>query len=164
MTSFIFEHSCLATKPELDLFSNLPTQEAVEEHFHTEIQPNTSLDDGSINFTVSDDSNYYLDLATSYLYLEVKITKGDGTAIDADTAVGPVNSLFKLMDVYLNDVLISNASNLYHNKAFLETLLTYNDKAKKSQLTMALFYKDTAGKMDDVNDDNVGLKTKAIFC
>ena len=28
---------------------------------------------------------------------------------------------------------------------------------------MALFYKDTAGKMDDVNNDNVGLKTKRYF-
>ena len=164
MTSFIFEHSCLAAKPELDLFSNLPTQASVEDGFHTEIQPNTSLDDGPIKFTVSGDSNYYLDLASSYLYLEVKITKADGTAVDADTEVGPVNllahSLFKQIDVYLNDVLFSNASNLYHYRALLETLLTYNDEAKKSQLTMALFYKDTAGKMDNIADDNVGLKTR----
>ena len=130
-------------------------------------KPNTSLHDGPIKFTVSGDSNYYLDLGSSYLYLEVKITKADGTAIDADTAVGPVNLiahyLFKQVDVYLNDVLISNASNLYHYRAFLETLLTYNDEAKKSQLTMALFYKDATRKMDDVNDDNVRLKTTRSF-
>ena len=49
----------------------------------------------------------------------------------------------------------------------LETLLSYGEDAKKTQLTSALFYKDLAGKMDSVNFDagevNVGLaKRKAL--
>ena len=37
----------------------------------------------------------------------------------------------------------------------LETLLSYGEDTKKSQLTSALFYKDEAGVMDsvDVGDD-----------
>ena len=39
----------------------------------------------------------------------------------------------------------------------LETLLSYGEDAKKSQLTSALFYKDQAGRMDSVDfaDDAV---------
>ena len=32
-----------------------------------------------------------------------------------------------------------------------ETLLSYGEDSKKSQLTSALFYKDTAGRRDTVN-------------
>lgn len=33
----------------------------------------------------------------------------------------------------------------------IQTLLNYGEEAKTSQLSMALFYKDTPGKMDVVN-------------
>lgn len=160
--SFIFEHSCLAAKPELDLFSTPPTQAAIEEGFHTEHMPTTSLSEGSqIKFNVSGDSSYYIDLNASYILLEVKITKADGSNIDNIGDVGPVNllahSLFQQIDVSLNDVVISNASNLYHYRALLETLLSYGDEAKKSQLSMSLYSKDTPGQMNDIGDNNTGL-------
>lgn len=163
--AFMFEHSCLAAKPELDLFSNLPTQASVEEGFHTEIQPTVTLDDGNpIKFSVSGDSNYYIDLASSFVYLEVKITKDDGTNIGGDDVCGPINllgqTLFQQVDVSLNDVLISDASNLYHYRAIFETLLSYGDDAKKSQLTMSLYNKDKAGNMDDVANANTGLRAR----
>lgn len=163
--SYIFEHSCLASKPELDLFSTPPTQAAIEEGIHTEHMPTTSLSDaGPIKFDVSGDSNYYLDLNASYILLEVKITKGDGTNIDAAADVGPVNllahSLFKQLDVSLNDIVISNASNLYHYRAMLETLLSHNDESKKSQLTMSLYSKDKPGQMDKLDADNTGLAAR----
>ena len=166
--SFVFEHSCLATKPELDLFSNIPTQASVEEGIHIEHQPTSSIDDSSpIQFLVSGDSNYYIDLSSSYLCLEVKITKADNSNIDADAKVGPVNligqTLFKQVDISLNDVLISDASNLYHYRALIETLLSYGKEAKESQLTMGLYYKDTAGSMNDINDGNAGLVARRRF-
>ena len=92
--SYIFDHSCLAGKPELDLFGNPPTQASIDEGFHTEHMPTTSLNDsGPIKFSVSGDSNYYFDLNSSYIYLEVKITKADGSNIDNTEDVGPVNLL-----------------------------------------------------------------------
>ena len=51
----------------------------------------------------------------------------------------------------------------------IETLLNYGEEAKTSQLSMAMFYKDTPGKMDVVNpmaeddDANLGLKTRYAF-
>lgn len=158
----LHEHSCLATRPELDLFTNLPTQASVDDGFFTEYQPIGSLtDDNPVKFHVSGDSNSYIDLASSYIYLEVKITKADGTNIDANTEVGPINllahTLFKQVDISLNDVLVSDSSNLYHYRSMIETLLSYGDEAKESQLTISMYAKDKAGKMDAVNDDNTGL-------
>lgn len=166
--SLVFEHSCLAAKPELDLFSTPPTMAAVEESWSTEYQPTTSLDNTSpIKFTVSGDSNHYIDLHSSYVYLKVQIVKGDGTNLDPDTNVGPINllahSLFQQVDVWLNDSLITSSSNLYHYRALFETLLSYSDESKKSQLTMSLYTKDTPQHMDNVADGNLGLVKRRAF-
>ena len=166
--SLIFEHSCLAAKPELDLFSTPPTMAAVEESWSTEYQPTTSLDNASpIKFSVSGDSNHYIDLHSSYIYLGVKITKGDGSNLDAGTDVGPINllahSLFQQIDVWLNDALITSSSNLYHYRALFETLLSYSDESKKSQLSMSLYEKDTPDHMDDITDNNIGLVKRRGF-
>lgn len=51
----------------------------------------------------------------------------------------------------------------------IETLLNYEEEAKESQLSMAMFYKDTPGKMEVANsvaedkDANIGLKARYEF-
>ena len=95
------------------------------------------------------------------------------TAIDADTQVGLVNlflhSLFSQVDVSLNKRLISPSTITYPYRVMIETLLNYGEEAKTSQLSMAMFYKDTPGKMDVANpvaaDDaaNKGLKVRYDF-
>ena len=51
----------------------------------------------------------------------------------------------------------------------IETLFDYGGEAKSSQLSMAMFYKDTPGKMDVVDpvaddaDANMGLKARYTF-
>ena len=102
--------------------------------------------------------------------MKAKITKANGTASDAETKVGPVNlflhSLFSQVDISLNERLISPSTNTYPYRAMIETLLNYGEDTKSSQLSMALFYKDTPGKMDfmdPVADDdaaNLGLKAR----
>ena len=106
------------------------------------------------NFTFRE-SDEYLDLARTQLFVKVKITKANGTALDADTQVGPVNlfvhSLFSQVDVFLKERLISASTNTYPYCAMIESLLDYGKEAKTSQLSMAMFYKDTPGKMDVAN-------------
>ena len=160
--SFIFEHSCLAAKPELQLFDDLPTQAAVENGYTTEYLPRSNLsDDGPIKFEVSGVGSDYIDLLNSYLLLELKITKADGSNLANDDVVGPINligqTLFKQIDVSLNDTLISDSSNLYHYRALFETLLSYTSDEGRKQLSMSLFSKDTPNKMENIADDNTGL-------
>ena len=96
---------------------------------------------GPIEFNVSGTGEEYLDLARTQLYVKAKITKANGTALDADTQVGPVNlflhSLFSQVDVSLNERLISASTNTYHYRAMIESLLNYGEEAKTTQLSMA---------------------------
>ena len=78
--------------------------------------------------------------------------------------------IFSQVDVSLNGTLITNLTNTYGYRAYLESLLTYGPAAKESQLTAALFYKDEAGKMDKCNsleaaaaDRNKGLVARTAF-
>ena len=80
-----------------------------------------------------------------------------------------LHSLFSQVDVSLNERLISPSTNTYSYRAMIETLFNYGGDAKSSQLSMAMFYKDTPGKMDvvdpvaDNEDANMGLKAFYTF-
>jgi len=78
--------------------------------------------------------------------------QNDGANLQDDAEVGPVNlflhSLFSQADISLNGTLITASTNTYPYRAMIETLLTYGEDAKESQLTSALFYKDQAVRMN----------------
>ncbi|KAJ8025636.1 hypothetical protein HOLleu_33248 [Holothuria leucospilota] len=148
----LHEASCECTKSELDLFTVPPTQTSIEKGQWIEYHPIANItDSGPIEFFVSGSSEEYVDLAQTQLYVKAKITLVDGGNIPADAKVGPVNlflhSMFSQIDVSLNERLISPSTPTYPYRAMMETLLSYGSDAKHSQLTSALFYKDTAGRI-----------------
>ena len=172
--AFVHHESNECSKSELDLFSIPPTQTSINRGQWIEYHPLSNITDtGPIKFNVSGSGEEYLDLARTQLYVKAKITKANGANLDPNTQVGPVNlflhSLFSQVDVSLNERLISPSTNTYPYRAMLETLLNYGEEAKTSQLTTAMFYKDTPGKMDAVNpvaddaDANLGLKARYAF-
>ena len=91
-------------------------------------------------------------------------TKTSDGADGADIGIGPVNnwlhSLFSQVDLSLNGRLITPSTNTYPFRAYMETLLTYGPAAKKSHLTGSLWYKDTAGHMDDSANANEGFSSR----
>ena len=170
--AFIHEGSCECAKSELDLFSVPPTQTSIEHASIVEYHPVSSLSDGApIEFDVSSSGEDYIDFTNSQLYVRMKITKADGSPIGVDGKVGPINntlhSLFSQVDVSLNGVQITDSTNTYSFRAYIEDVLSYGLEAKQSHLTCGLFYKDEAGKMDSndqsVADVNSGLKTRSSF-
>ena len=65
---------------------------------------------------------------------------------------------------------VTQATGTYAYRAYMETLLNYGPAAKESQLTAAMFYKDTPGKMDVADptiavaaNANHGLKKRYAF-
>jgi hypothetical protein len=72
-------------------------------------------------------------------------------------------------DVFLKGKQVTQATGTYAYRAYLETLLNYGPSAKDSQLTSALYYKDTAGKMDIADptvaggNGNAGLRARYVF-
>ena len=154
--------SCICVKSELDLFSMPPTQTSIENGSLVEYRPLAALtDEGPIEFSIPGTSTDYIDPAHVYLYVECKVTKADGTNINDNAKVAPVNlllhSLFQQLDVSLNGKLVSSSTNTYAYRAYIETLLNYGKAAKETQLTSSLWYKD-AVNMDYTRtdgDDNV---------
>lgn len=171
--AFIHPQSCECAKSELDIFAIPPTQTSIESGCFVEYNPISSLADGTpIEFVVNGSGQDYLDLANTQVYVRAEIVRANNGAIDNTHHVGPVNlllhSLFSEVDVKLNDTLVSSTNNTYAYRAYLETLLSFGPAAKQSQLTAALYYKDTAAHMDernphDVNGLNLGLKKRHSF-
>jgi len=58
--------------------------------------------------------------------------------------------MFSQVDILLNGTLITSSTNTYPYRAVQETLLSYGEDDKTSQLTSALVYKDQAGVMDSI--------------
>ena len=151
--AFIHPHSCECVKSELDLFSVPPTQTSIEAGAWIEYNPISSLADGTpIEFTVGGSGQDYIDLASTQLYVQAQVLRANDAAIDDTNLVAPTNlfmhSLFSEVDVKLNDTLVTSTTNMYPYRAYLETLLSYGPAAKKSQLTCAMYYKDSAGQME----------------
>jgi len=135
--AFVYEQSCECFKSELDLFSVPPTQTSVEYGNWIEYHPLTTVSDHMpIEFEISGNGEDYVNLANSMLYVQAKIVKPDGTDLKA---AGPTNlflhSLFSQADISLNGTQVTASINTNPYRAMLETLLSYNEDAKKTQLT-----------------------------
>ena len=171
--AFVHPNSCECAKSELDIFAVPPTQTSIESCATVEHNPVSSIAHGlPIEFAVSGSGQDYVDIAGTQLFVRAKITRANGAPIDGTDQVGPVNltlhSLFSEVDVRLNDTVISSGNNTYAYRAYIEKLLSYGTDAKASQLTAALYYRDTAGEMDDsnplaVNAGNAGLAKRHWF-
>ena len=167
--AFVHDQSCECTKSELDLFSVPPTQTSIEQGSWIEYHPITTVTEGSpIEFDVNGSGEDYIDFANTLLYIKSKLTAINGDDLADDAAVGPVNlflhSLFAQVDISLNGTLITASTNTYPYRAMIETLLSYGEDAKTSQLTSTLFYKDQAGTMDSINvGGNAALRNDGLM-
>ena len=124
-----------------------------------------------IEFTIPKGTTF-IDLSKTQLFVMLKITQADGTDI-ADGKVGlinnPLHSIIKQFSIRLNGTLITEQSDTYAYRAYIESLLNFDRSEKDTFLTSALFYKDTAGKMDEpdpskaVPNRNLGLFARSQY-
>ena len=163
--ALVHPHSCECTKSDLNLFGVPPTQTSVE-HGYWEQKGLTSAltDQGPSEFAVSGAGEDYIDLFNTYLFVETQIVNTDGSNLDADTDVGSVNlwmhSLFSNVSFSLSETLVSPPTSMYPYRAYIETLFSYGPAAKESQLTGAMWYKDTPGQQDKRTTNNKGFKSR----
>ena len=83
-----------------------------------EYHPLTTVgDDSPIEFEINGNRENYMDHANTMLYACAKILRMDGTAIEEDTPVGPVNlflhSLLSQVDISLNGTQVTTSTNNY---------------------------------------------------
>ena len=108
-------------------------------------KPIVSVDQSDLEFLVPADSDTYID-PNIKLYIRGKLTKEDGTNLDATdfTAVTNnfLNSLFSQCNITLNGVTITPATDLYNYRSFFETIVTYGSDAHASHLKNTFWYLD----------------------
>ncbi|GFW72946.1 uncharacterized protein TNCV_830691 [Trichonephila clavipes] len=149
--TFILKDSPECVKSELELF-NLPgTQTVIQDRQWKQFHPLSNVE-----LPISRSAEDYIDLSQTQLYVKVKIVKVDNTPFTKHDTIRPVNlflhSLFSQVAISLNDRVVSNSSNTYPYRSYIETLLNHGYDSKTSQLTAELFYKDS--------DDGLKKRTK----
>lgn len=163
------EGSCHCTKSELDIFSVKPTQTSILGYQDVEYKPTSSLvENAPIEFHIPASGEEYIDLPHTMLYVQAKIVKSDDSLLTStDKTIGPVNyflhTLFSEVQIYLNNKLVSFPSHMYPYRAYIESLLNYDEPAKSSHLQQSLWFKDTAGYMDAVDANNKGFTKRFEF-
>lgn len=166
--AYINKATELNAKSELDLFSTIPIQTAIESGALHTYRPITSIsNNGPIEFVVSGScAEEYIDLARVYIHVQAKITvppqpiAAGAVAPPPVPVIGPVNnwlhSMFSQVDVCLNQKCVTPPSNCYPYRAYLQNLLNYSSISKNSHLTSALFYEDTPDHMEETTAENEG--------
>ena len=153
----------------LDLFSKPYLQTGVERIYYQEILPNSPLSNSSntISFEYSGDQAY-LDLDDSFMMVQLKVTKEDGTNLDAysnthsvGTMNAPLYSLFKDLDIKVNDVSISNNLGTYTWSAMVNILMNYGQDFLETKASLAGFYRDKDPATTNTMTGATGFKQRA---
>ena len=141
-----------------------PTQVSIDKSQWVEHRPLASISESSsmIEFLVNGTGEEYVDLSKTYLHLKIQVKNKDDTPLQAGADIAPINliahSVFSQIECSLNERLITQSSNFYPFRAYLEHLLSYGSDAKKSQLTATGWFTDTAGNMEYTPDNRGHVK------
>ena len=137
-----------AVPGELNLFSKPPTLLTVSEYQYEQFSTKTNLRTfpSQLEFDCPADKVQYTSLKDSFLMIQGRFVKGDGTDVEADSKVGPVNqlatSVIKAVNMAINDNRVTpteqNAAYIHYVEAMLQP-----EAAKKSWMTAGMYYEDT---------------------
>ena len=153
--SLIDDNSEECCTSPLEWFKIMPTQTTIEKSIDVEQQSLTSLRDGAtIEFYVAASNDEYIDLENSRLYVKCKVTRDDGTPLQAADVVAPINGLFnslwKNVELDLSNKLISHSSNMHGYVSMISHLIHDSEESAESERAMQLLYKDTPSQMDAI--------------
>lgn len=134
------------TTSKLDLFLVPPTQVQVESTKWLEIQPTHAVTHaGPYMFHLPSDPQY-IDLAKNFIMFEARIMKDDATELAATDQVAPINCIaktfFKQVILSMNNTEVSNSSDKYAYRSYLETHLNYSPDVKANQLLICGYSAD----------------------
>lgn len=165
-----------AVKSELGLFDPPPINASITGNQLVKYNPITPLDSSndSIEFLMNRNPTHYKQLDSIYLSLSFKITPTPVQDLVAETVdrsrrttnnltsvIRPyLHSIFKSVQVYFNQVLVSSIDK-YNLSAYLLTVLSYNKNAQDSYLEVNGF---TDLAIKEIDKDSDLSKGKVINC
>ena len=144
-------------------------ESCTEKEYDRDVSPLSAIHQGSpIEFQIPGTSIFYITLRDSYFDLQCQIVLPDGGNIPNDATVGPVNliphALFSNIELHLNGKQITEPTNHYPYRAYLETLTNYSTDVLDHRMILEGWTADTAGQFDVTNGhagNNAGLITRA---
>ena len=164
--SLVDEKSCQCTLTPMEWFDVLPTQTAVEKSDWTEYTPVSPITEtGAVEFYIPPSTSEYIDLKNTYLHSEIRIVKSDGSLCGDTDKVAPINDIFNSMwkniELFLNDRLIYQSNNCHGYISMMKNVLFGTEESMSSQMSTQLFFKDSPGQMD-VTDPTLPNNTNSI--
>lgn len=160
----------------LDLFSTPIVQSDVDYFKDVEYFPQTAALNSSkqtVVFDIPAQPDHMIDLNHSYFVSTLAIKKANGADIGKTTAefVGVVNnigqSMWKQIELVLNDTPVTEANGMYAYQSYLETMLSFDETKAENYLKMTNWASDTLGKEDaayptnTASAKNQGLNTRS---
>ena len=167
--AFRFHNASEGFQSSLQLFQVPPVETGTEKIEFIEYRPVGQLSRGSpIEFNISGAGQDYISLKDTRLYIKARILKESGadfvpvTDLESVAFVNlPLQSIWRNVEVTLQQQVISpDVSTSYAYKAICNVLLANDIGAKQTQLQSQLYYKDSAGYMDETDVEsgaNIGL-------
>lgn len=166
------------TKSSMSMFGVPPIQGGILSREIARIHPNGNLQSTPYQFVLPAKGDQYIDITAIELYVKAKLVRNDNKSLHTGTetkdkavnkaalVANSLHSLWSEVVVELNGVGVSDSSNLYAYRAFLETALSadYESSARSST---ELYCPDTVGKgkddEDPTSDSNKGLKLRYSY-
>jgi hypothetical protein len=131
---------------EFDIFAKKPEQSSILETIEVPYKPIAPIDQNDLEFVITSDPNTYIDLDIE-LYVRDKITAADGKDLDNKDFTACTNnllhSLFRQCCISLNGVCITQSTEHYNYRSYVEILLTCGSDAAQTHLSNAFWYLDT---------------------
>ena len=153
---------------EVALFDPVMTQLGLLNEYDRSFSPKAAIKKGTpIEFIIKGAAQQYMDLNAVKMRVKCKIVNADGSNLAAadNPLVGPVNnilhSMFQEVGMTLGTKLVSDPSNMYPYRAYLENLLNYDRTVQKNRLLTEGWVLDDTGNEMDVIADNDGLMARA---
>lgn len=148
----------------LCIFDKQATQTDIISSSVTDYFPVTSISSGGpIEFHVPGNTETYIDINDTYIYVKLNVTKADGTDITAADKVGlnnlAVSTLFQDAGLTLGETQLEGGDQCYPFKSYFKTVMQYHPDAQSSHMSLFGWAKDEAGKFDD--DSNKGFVRRA---
>ena len=157
---------------EVMLFEPVMQQTFLQKEFDRKFHPIATIQPASpIEFFVKNSEKLYLDLNSSRIMVRCQVQKKDGTPMPDAAAckTGAVNlllhSIFKEVTVQFNNKTVSDPSNMYAYRSYLETLINSTKETQKFRLKTEGWHRDKSENMDEAEPkDNTGLVERRKYC
>ena len=141
-------------------------QNDIDHTYDVELTPhNTIIQGNNLLFHIEGGSDW-VDLANTFLTVDIQMTDADGAGVESTTAAAPINNIFHSLwsqvQVVLKNSTISHPSPNYPYRAYIENLLNFSAASKNSWMKNHGFCLDQAGKFDDSSNTAIAKRRKPL--